>query len=193
MNRTGAIILAAGQSLRMGRPKQLLPWKGRTLVQLPIEAARIAGADPIWVVTGAYADEVGAAIGSEGVHLVHNDRFAQGMGSSIAAGFRAAMQTSSVDAVFVLLCDQPAVDAALLQSMESRARESGCGLLACRYAGTLGPPIRAARSFFHAFTTIPPGTGARRILQQHPDDLETVHFPDGDLDLDTPADLGNSP
>jgi molybdenum cofactor cytidylyltransferase len=191
MYRTGAIILAAGKSLRMGRPKQLIPWKGGPLVRLPVAAARNGGADPIWMVTGAHADQVGDAVGSEGIRLVHNDRFAEGMGSSIAAGFRAAIQTSAVEAVFLLLCDQPAVDAALLRHMDSRARESGRGLIACRYRGTMGPPIRVVRSFFHAFTAIPPGTGARRILHQHPDDLETVDFPEGGRDLDTPADLGN--
>lgn len=189
MKPPGAIILAAGNSSRMGRPKQLIPWDGDALVVRAAHAAIRAGASPVWVVTGAYAAEVADALQEEPVRILPNERFQEGMGTSIAAGFHAALSATSTGSVFLLLCDQPEVDPTLLERMESTAAESGRGLVACAYAGTVGPPLLVQRRFFAAFAGTPPGAGAKAVLVKHADELAVVPFEAGARDLDEPGDL----
>lgn len=189
MNKPGAIVLAAGQSSRMGQPKQLIPWKGLPLVVRAVRAARQAGANPVWVVTGAHAEQVESLLDAESVEFVPNRNFSLGIGSSITAGFEAVAHCSTIDTVFLLLCDQPAVHPNLLLRMQRTALTSGKGLVACAYAGTMGPPLLVARRFFGFFAATSPESGAKRVLEQNPADLELVPFEAGARDLDRPEDL----
>ncbi|HKJ90628.1 MAG TPA: NTP transferase domain-containing protein, partial [Oceanipulchritudo sp.] len=125
----------------MGRPKPLIPWNGRPLVLHAMDAAIGAGADPVWVVTGADAANVEALLADQPVRILRNPLFENGMGSSIRAGFECAIGEEGLEGTFLLLCDQPAVSAARLQSMKQRAAECRAGLLASAYAGTIGPPL----------------------------------------------------
>lgn len=189
MSETGAIILAAGSSLRMGQPKQLMLRGGKPLLLHTVHAAVQAGADPVLVVTGAYGEKVNAALRHEPVRMIRNDRFPEGMGTSIAAGFREAAADPLLDCVFLLLCDQPAVDAPLLRKMRRRAASGEDGLVVCGYAGTVGPPLLISRPFFRAFAGTSPGSGAKDILLRHRKQLNVVEFEEGAIDLDKPSDL----
>ena len=86
-----AVILAAGSSSRMGQPKQLLVWKGETLIRTIIAKVQAAGINTIYVVLGANADKVAANIADLPVQLIENPEWASGMGSSVVAGTRAAL------------------------------------------------------------------------------------------------------
>lgn len=173
----------------MGRPKQLLPWEGKPLVVRAVHAALQAEADPVWVVTGAHGVEVAEALRDEPVKLLHNDRFEAGMGSSIRVGFGAAREHPAPASVFLLLCDQPAVDAELLTRMKAAATKSGRGLVACGYAGTVGPPLFVSRRYFADFADTAPETGAKAVLNAYADALAVVPFDAGARDLDKPGDL----
>ena len=108
--RVAAIILAAGASRRLGEPKQLLRHQGRPLIGHAIDHARAAGCDPILVVTGAHADRIERVMAAEGVTIVRHDGWAQGQGSSLAAGVRHVVDASPApDRILVLLTDQPGV------------------------------------------------------------------------------------
>ncbi|HUG10106.1 MAG TPA: NTP transferase domain-containing protein, partial [Opitutaceae bacterium] len=110
--RVGAVVLAAGGSRRLGRAKQLVTHNGRTLLARTIAAACDAGIDTIVVVLGAAADEIRAALPSLPlhVHFVVNERWPEGMGTSIACGVR-QLETidASIKGAMILVCDQPAL------------------------------------------------------------------------------------
>jgi molybdenum cofactor cytidylyltransferase len=187
MSKTGIIILAAGNSSRMGEPKQLMMFKGQTLLQHIIGEAKEAGLDPLICVTGFQSDRMAAALAGTGVNIVYNARWSEGMGSGIAAGIREVM-LSDAQAVIIAVSDQPYVSADLFRNMLSSKKKSGKGIVACSYAGTLGTPVCFARKYFEDLKSLGGDAGAKKLVKQHRADVEVVEFPDGVMDIDTKAD-----
>ncbi|MCC7465198.1 MAG: NTP transferase domain-containing protein, partial [Saprospiraceae bacterium] len=108
MINTALILLAAGQSARLGRPKQLLRFRDKTLLQHTIDEALQAGASPVVVVTGARAEEIAATIDQQAVELVFNAQWQEGKGKGIAAGVRKIVgDHPEVTQVILSVCDQP--------------------------------------------------------------------------------------
>jgi CTP:molybdopterin cytidylyltransferase MocA len=160
VKRVSGVLLAAGASRRMGRPKQLLVWRGDTLVRRAACAALEAGVDELIAVVGASADEVAAALAGLDARVVHHERWAEGLGSSIAAGARAA----SGDAVLLLLADQPGVDAPLLAELIAGMR-AGHARVACAYAGVIGvPALFSDPTDLAALRALSGDRGARALL-----------------------------
>lgn len=182
-----AIVLAAGGARRMGRPKQLLEMGGRALVRRAVDAA--AGvADAVWVVVGAEADAVAAALAGSGARIARNPDWTRGMASSIRCGVEAACTAAPPPrALLLLLCDQPAVTTALLQRLAAHFA-AGRGLAACEYAGALGPPALFGAQHFSALRALRGDGGARALLEAPGAQVARVPFPEGALDVDTPAD-----
>ena len=181
-----ALILAAGSATRMGRLKQLLPFRGKTLLQHAIDQATHAGFDPVVVVVGAQADTVAAAIGSAPVKIVRNDAWETGMGSSVAAGTR-PLQQCDVAGVAILLADQPLVTARHLREMVSLL--DGSNIVAAEYGGTLGVPAFFPRQMFTALASLAPEAGARHILRTASASVSAYPLPEAAIDIDTPDDL----
>jgi molybdenum cofactor cytidylyltransferase len=180
-----AVILAAGAATRMGRLKQLLPYRGKTFLQHAIEQATNAGLSPVIVVVGAQADLVAEAIRSERVEIVRNDAWQSGMGSSIAAGIR-HVQGMDVEAVAILLADQPLVTADQLGAMAALTNSSN--IVAAGYAGTLGVPAFFRREMFDALASIAPHAGARQLVRDS-HDVYGYALPEAAVDVDRPEDL----
>src|SRR5690349_2502172 len=125
---TGAIILAAGASTRLGMPKQTLLYEGKTLLQHAAEAAKGAGCNPVIVVLGAYADTILEHFHYPPAVIVHNNHWETGMGTSIAVGMNALLQADNMlSAVIISVCDQPYVDAALLLELIAQMQQTGKG------------------------------------------------------------------
>jgi len=158
--RLAAVLLAAGGSRRLGRPKQLLVWRGEPLVRRAARAALEAGVDELIAVVGAEREAVARALDGLGVRVVENERWAEGIGGSIAAGVRAA----SGAAVLLMLADQPGVDAALLCELIA-GMEAGHARVACRYAGVVGvPALFSDPSDLAALLALSGERGARDLL-----------------------------
>lgn len=161
VTRLSAVLVAAGASRRLGRPKQLLDWHGEPLVRRAARAALDAGVDELVVVLGAEAEAVQAALEGLDVRIVEHPGWPEGMGSSIAAGVGAA----TGDAVLVLTCDQPGVDAALLRLLVE-AMQAGHTRVACAYSGVVGvPALFSAPADFAALRALSGEQGARGILR----------------------------
>ena len=200
-----AVILAAGESSRLGTPKQLLRYRGETLLHRTVRLALAAGLDPVHVVLGCSAPVVGEALEDLGsrVTTVINPDWQTGMGSSLARGIASlptagphlgsetgadAPTASELGAVLVLVTDQPRVSHALLAEIAAAFRTGGAPLVASRYAGgSLGVPALFARRYFPELTRLTGDRGARPLFNRYRDDLTTVAFPEGDLDIDTPS------
>ena len=220
-----AVVLAAGSSSRLGTPKQLLRYRGETLLHRTVRLALAAGLDPVHVVLGCDAPAVGAALEGlrDRVTTVINPDWQTGMGSSLARGIAslpaagagtgpvpdtdagpesvsgADAQSSAKPvsrtpahptpgAALVLVTDQPRVSHALLVEIAAAFRTGGASLVASRYAGgALGVPALFARRYFTELTRLTGDRGARALFNRYRDDLTTVAFPEGDLDIDTPG------
>jgi molybdenum cofactor cytidylyltransferase len=185
-----AVILAAGASRRLGRPKQLVELAGESLLRRTVRAA-LAGCAPVLVVVGAQADAMAAHLAGLPVTLVHNDQWEEGMAASIRAGVRALPATAA--AVLFLVCDQPAVDAQLVRRLlETRGRHPEA-VVACGYAGTRGTPSIFPAWCFPDLLALRGDRGARGLLAGP--GVEVVPFPEGEADVDYPEDLpsGNRP
>lgn len=183
----GAVVLAAGPSTRLGRPKQLLAADGPSLLRHTVLAALGARCHPVVVVLGAGAERVRPEIADLDVRIVMNAGWSEGVGSSIRAGID-VLRAADPQAALLLVCDQPRVDAALLARLIAEFEAApGCAV-ACAYAGTLGVPAVFPRERFAELAGLRGDRGAKALLLGMPDKLRTVRWPEGAFDIDTPDD-----
>ncbi|HEY1949728.1 MAG TPA: nucleotidyltransferase family protein, partial [Bryobacteraceae bacterium] len=165
MSNAGAIVLAAGAATRMGAQKQLLRYRGLTLLEHCVGQALEAQLNPVIVVVGAGAPEVRAAIAAQPVEIVENPAWQSGMGSSLSAGMQRLLNARAA-AVAVLLADQPRVLAEHLIAMRQLLETCSALAVAAQYSGGLGVPAFFKRELFAALAGLPPEAGARRLLRQ---------------------------
>ncbi len=190
----GAIILAAGASSRLGRPKQLLLHGAETLIGRVIRLANESGASPVIAVLGAHCELIAKAIQIDGAGRaipVMNDRWNEGIATSIHAGLRALDLTAPEAAgAMILSCDQPRLTADHLRMlMEAFSQQVEPAIAASAYAGTLGVPAVFPREVFSELFALGGDKGARALLMKPPCPLVAVEFPGGEIDIDLPADL----
>lgn len=186
------VVLAAGGSTRLGRPKQVEPVQGAPMVVRAVERALASAAGPVVVVTGAYADPVMAALAAAellpAVTLAPNPAWASGLASSVHAALAAL--TPTTQAAIFLPVDQPLLDPLLLRRLV-RAWRSGAPIAAPLVDGQLrGAPSLFDRSFFGALAAITGDVGGRDLLRAHRDVVVGVQAdPAWLLDVDRPEDL----
>lgn len=188
-----AILLAAGASMRLGQPKQLLrlpAFGGETLIDHAVELARAAGAAPIFVILGAHAEEIHRECEMLDCILVRNEAWHQGMASSLRLGISAVLENApAASGVMVLVCDQPGLSAEHLRRLLDAHAADASSIAASRYAGRTGVPTIFPRALFPALLELQGDQGARTMLQQPGAAIHPVDFPEGELDLDSPEDL----
>ena len=187
-NRVAALVLAAGASTRMGRPKQLLDWDGRPLVRATAEVALAARLDPLLVVVGGAQAQVAGALTGLPLRMIANPAYAAGQSTSLRAGIAALGQDA--DAVVVLLGDQPFVTAAIVERLVAEWRASAAVIVAPIYAGQRGNPVLFARAVFPELLTVQGDQGARAVLAADHARVRLVAFDDPRplADIDTPED-----
>jgi CTP:molybdopterin cytidylyltransferase MocA len=176
-----AVVLAAGASTRLGEPKQLVVLGGETLLERAVRVAREAGCSPVVVVLGAEHVRVleNSVLGD--VVTVINDKWQEGMASSIRLGVRSlGFAAKDAEGVLLMACDQPAVTAKHLSHLTLRAE-----VKASRYAGKNGVPAFFPKKYFGKLMELKGDAGARELLAEaRYDELEN-----GELDVDTVEDL----
>ena len=187
--RTGIIILAAGDSSRLGYPKQIARYKDKTLLQLAIDAANGSKADKKVLVLGAFKDEIKKTFSGASIPNIPNPNWEKGMASTLVKGLEYLQKTDPVDQVIVMLCDQPFVDSKILNKLISTQAKTGKGIVACEYSKTFGVPILFGKDYFDKLMELTGDEGAKKIAMAHQDDMELVSFPKGKTDVDTEADL----
>jgi CTP:molybdopterin cytidylyltransferase MocA len=185
--RVGALILAAGEGLRMGRPKALLLLEGRTFLELLLDRFRQAGVSPLLVVLGTGAREILDAVKLGGARAVINPAPDRGQLSSIQCGLD-ALRPQEVEALFLAPVDAPRVRVETLE----RILESlpGHSLVVPTFRGRRGHPSLFHASLFPALRAAPPEVGARAVVHATPDRLELETNDPAVLDdFDQPGDL----
>jgi xanthine dehydrogenase accessory factor len=180
-----AAILAAGGSRRLGRPKQLLPVQGTTLVELIAARVCATSCDRIALVVGAHAAEVAARVERYGIEILDNPDWQEGISSSVRAAARWARR---IEAQGLLLCvvDQPKLSTGHLDELVDTFRQSG-DVVASRYANTLGVPAVFDAGSFDELEALAGDRGARSLLGRA--GTRVVDWPEGAIDIDVPADL----
>ena len=183
------LLLAAGGSSRLGRPKQLVEFEGKALVRRAAEALIDAGCSPVIVVLGAEAERSRQELEGLEVEVVINEDWGSGMGSSIARGMRSVLAAVSVpDAVLISLCDQPFVTSEKLHPFLDAFRESRPDLIAAFNNDVAGVPALFSANLYPDLTTLKGEKGAREIIRNSPNAV-TIPLPEAAIDVDTSADL----
>ena len=211
----GLIILAAGASTRMGTPKQLLTYRGRSFIRHITESAICASqrsterlrtelaevsrrsqrfaiasvCQPIAVVLGANAEQIKPEISQLPVQIVENQQWAEGMSSSIRVGLEALLGVNqNLEAVAIVLCDQPFVSFPILDRIVEAYHLTSKPIIASEYAGTLGVPVLFSCTLFSEIMALKSTEGAKQIIRKHIHEVFSVPFPEGSIDIDTPND-----
>jgi len=188
---THILLLAAGSSSRMGQPKQLLNVAGEPLLVRAVKTA-LATSPYVTVVIGAHAADVRRVLDDYPVHVVENESWKKGMGSSLKTGV-AAIQAADppADALLVMLCDQPKVTVKHLRKLIDQNQESKSPVTASGYNQILGVPAVFSQELFAALLQIGDETGASTVIRENRNATVVVDFPEGAVDLDTPEDLSS--
>jgi molybdenum cofactor cytidylyltransferase len=183
------LVLAAGASRRMGRPKQLLPVGGRPLLERVVASACESRLDEVLVVLGARAEEIAGQVGLGRARVLVNPDHASGMSSSLRAGLAAL--GPDVDRAVVILGDQPAISGALLDELLDLQERSGLPAAALSFGGMLHPPVVLRRELWGDLRSLEGDVGCRAVIRARPELVAALPAA-GDLrhpvDVDTPED-----
>lgn len=183
------LLLAAGASRRMGQAKQLLKiTPTQTLIAHTIGLIQTIPCQQSAVILGANAALIEPVIATENIPIVHNPNWKKGMGTSVQYGLRYVLQqTPDLEAVLLLVCDQPYLTRELLQELINTYQYTQSPIIASKYENEqLGVPALLTKQFFPQLLALEEDRGARKIIQQHLHLVSTIPFPKGSIDLDTP-------
>lgn len=191
MHDIGIVVLAAGKSQRMGRPKQLLKIGEKSLIQHVIQIVESTPYAPTVVVLGNEFEKIKKEIDGFDVIPVLNPDFEKGMGTSISKGiFEIQKRAPNLKAVFILLVDQPFLNANVLYQIEMLFQKDTKKIVASKYGETFGAPALFDQSMFKELESTGGEKGAKKLINKYLESGEAVFvdFPEGRFDLDTPED-----
>jgi len=169
------VVLAAGRSTRLGRPKQLLPYRGRPLLEWALAAMAASTADEIVVVLGHDTERIQAEVDLDGARVVYNARYAEGLSTSLQTGLAALGE--DVMAAVLTVGDQPLVDAGIIDALIALHRQTGAPIIATDYGAYQGTPLLLQRSLWPLAAHVHGDQGARALLRAYPDAIATVPVP----------------
>jgi len=183
----GAVVLAAGASRRLGRPKQLIEIDGEPLVRRVVRAALDAKPRDLLVVLGHTDPGIAAALADLPVRTLSIDDADTGVAATLRAGIAALDPVCA--AAMIVLTDQPALSAAHLHALASAWRAAPERAVASAYAHVIGVPAIVPRAWFDDVAQLSGDVGARALLRARRDAVSVVEAPELAADIDTPDDL----
>jgi molybdenum cofactor cytidylyltransferase len=187
--KVGAIILAAGQSRRMGQPKMALPWAGTTIIGKVITTLLDSGVESIIVVTGGSRDIVEKALKEFPVKTIYNpDHQESEMFVSLQTGIRGL--EANLDAFFVVLGDQPQIEKEIIQAIIAEHDRTGANLIIPSYHMRRGHPWLVGKSLWQDILAMPRNLTMRDFLNQHHENIHYLIVESSNIlkDMDTPED-----
>ncbi|MCI0426124.1 MAG: nucleotidyltransferase family protein [Actinobacteria bacterium] len=187
---TVALILAAGGSRRLGRPKQLEPWGETNLLGHVIRKAATFGVDEVWVVLGHDWERILSETDLGGAVVVENPEWEEGIASSLRVGLDALTRLSRCERALILIGDQPEPSATVVKTLLESHLRSGRPVSIPKYRYALGNPVVVERSLWPRLMSLEGDEGAMRLWRAHPEWVNEVWFGDpAPRDVDTEADI----
>lgn len=184
------IILAAGNSSRLGKPKQLVMFDGETLLEKIVRESLESVCSAIIVVTGQDSEIFRQHLRHFNVDLVENKDWEQGMGTSISCGIRKIGENGkNFEAVVLCVCDQPFVTTQTINNLVMIFQEGKRKIIASSYDETLGVPALFDKELFKELSELRGKNGAKNVIEKYRNETFAVDFPEGEIDVDTEQDL----
>lgn len=188
-NTKPLILLAAGESKRMGKPKQLLPYRDSSLIRHAVTEGLKSNCHPVVVVLGANCDRITSELAAFPIETTYNSSWQQGMSSSIAEGINWLLNAEiNFEAVVIALADQPLVTSENYNSLVKRYRSHSVKAVASEYSNTLGVPALFSRDLVPQLLNMHQQGGAKKLLIKYSDRSLNLTLPQAALDIDTPED-----
>jgi len=186
-----AVILAAGESRRMGTQKLLLPFGEVTVIEAVVRTALASRVDRALAVLGSGRDAVRLKLAPYGVEFAVNEDFAKGMLSSVQAGFKAL--PAAAKAAVVMLGDQPFLPAKVVDAIVEAYGESRKGIVVPAFRGRRGHPVLIDLRYRDEVLALDPAEGLRQLMRAHPEAIFEAEVEDANIlrDLDVPEDYAN--
>jgi len=187
--KTAILILAAGNSTRMGTAKQLLPYKNTTLLGYTIEQAKQSRANATFCVLGASAEPIKKSIENYESEIILNPNFNDGLSSSIVAGIN-EIKNKGFNSVLIILADQPNVNSNYLDELLKTSQQNPLKITASNYNSKIGVPAIFPKNYFNQLLKLEGDKGAKNILNNNKADI--IKMPSFNLtDIDTKEDYQN--
>ena len=187
-NQFGIIILAAGASSRLGTPKQLLKFQGKTLLRRAVDAAIETNFKTV-VVLGANFEAIKAEIEDLEIEICFNENWQDGMSSSLKTGLHKLLEIApNLSAVIVSLCDQPFVNSKVFTDLAETYKKTNAPIVACEYGQTVGVPALFSSSVFDELLNLSSENGAKKIIKKYISKVEKISVPQAEIDIDTHED-----
>lgn len=185
---TAIIVMAAGASRRMGRPKQTLPFGSSTMLRHAVEAALSSRASTVVVVIGFEAEAMGRELAGLPIQIAVNPDWDAGMGTSIRTGVQTIRQHPGIDSLILTVADSPGLTPETYNRIMAAHVASGLPIVASQYSGTLGVPALFAQQFFEALLALTPDQGCKAIMLGNAAKAMRLPCPEAAADIDTPED-----
>lgn len=181
------LILAAGNSSRMGEPKQLLPWKNTFLLNYAINTAMQVKNSKTYVVLGSNYELIKSKIQRDDIEVIYNSNWELGLGSSIAFGAKSIMTSKhNFDGILVMLSDQPLINYNYLETLISSFKTGTNQIIASTYeAGKLGVPALFDKVYFDELSMLNEDKGAKKVITKHLKNIKTLNASQLVSDIDT--------
>ncbi|MEP6805790.1 MAG: nucleotidyltransferase family protein [Flavobacterium sp.] len=188
-DKTAIVILAAGNSSRLGKPKQLLSYKNTSLLKNTISQGSLVQNTVIIVVTGANHELAEREITASKATVIFNPDWQSGMSTSISKGLTEILRLyPEIEKCIFSVCDQPFVTTAIFENLISEHNITNNGIVASAYSETLGTPVLFHKKYFNELLNLKGQEGAKKIINKFHDDTTSISFEKGNIDIDTEED-----
>jgi len=185
MSKTAILILSAGESKRLGKPKQLLPYKNSTLLEYTIDQVKNVPNSQIFIVVGAYFQEVFNLLRGKKVAVVKNNDWSKGMGSSISKGITFLQKKGNFDQVLVTLTDLPLLDETHYTEMVEAFKLTPKRILLTEFDTHQGVPAVFCKSLFNELSHLDSDEGAKPVIKKYNKVIATIKSKAPYFDVDT--------
>ncbi|WGH74256.1 nucleotidyltransferase family protein [Tenacibaculum tangerinum] len=190
MIHTVILIMAAGSASRMGKTKQLLPYKNTTLLEHAIEQAQKSVVKNVYCVLGANKETIQEKIKHHPIEIIYNPNYKNGLSTSIAKGIE-YIQEKNFDTVLIMLADQPHVTFEYLNSLIEISEKNPLKIIASKYQHTVGVPAIFPKKYFHNLMNLKGDKGAKSFLESPTAEIIKTTISNNLVDIDTPEDYKN--
>jgi molybdenum cofactor cytidylyltransferase len=183
------IIISAGSSSRLGRPKQLVDYKGNKLINHILKECLASKLGDVYLLLGANKDIIETQLSPGDYQLLHNPDWKKGMGNSISKAVREISESNRYEGIYIVLSDQIFLDHHLLKTIDKKREENPDHIVISQYTEGKGPPSYFPQQYFSELCDLDGDDGAKKVVRSHSDKIIYVNFEKGNIDIDTPEDL----